>query len=113
MEWTQARVRSFIVSGLRAASQRWPPKFEAKNEAFVGIKINEKTGRKAKHYKCAHCKKDFPSTEIDVDHIIPVVDPKTGFTTWDSFIQRLFCVKENFQILCKSCHKTKTKKESN
>lgn len=113
MQWTKARIHSFIVSGLRAASRRWPPKYETLAEAAVGIKTNVKTGRLAKHYKCAHCKGEFPGSEIDIDHTIPVVDPATGFTTWDSFINRLFCPKENFAALCKPCHKIKTKMENN
>jgi formate-dependent nitrite reductase cytochrome c552 subunit len=40
-----------------------------------------------------------------------VVDPKEGFTTWDSYIERLFCPAEHFDVLCKSCHEAKTQIE--
>jgi 5-methylcytosine-specific restriction endonuclease McrA len=46
-----------------------------------------------------------------MDHKIPVVDPQEGFTTWDSYINRMFCPEENFQVLCSPCHDTKTKSE--
>jgi 5-methylcytosine-specific restriction endonuclease McrA len=61
----------------------------------------------AKHYKCASCEKEFTSTNVQVDHIEAI----GSCSTWDEFIDRLFCEKENLQVLCKPCHKIKTKKE--
>jgi 5-methylcytosine-specific restriction endonuclease McrA len=110
-EWTDARFRSFVTSALRAASRRWPPKFKALKEAFIGRKTNKKTGKLAMHYKCAKCKKHFVATDVQVDHVLPVVDPKVGFVGWDSFIDRIFCEIENLQVLCKPCHKVKTEEE--
>jgi len=110
-EWTDARFRSFVTSALRAASRRWPPKYKALKEAFVGRKENKKTGKLAMHYKCAKCKKHFVAIDVQVDHIYPVVDPKIGFIGWDSFIDRIFCEIENLQVLCKPCHKVKTEEE--
>ena len=110
-EWTDARFRSFVTSALRAASRRWPPKFKALKEAFVGRKTNKKTGKLAMHYKCAKCKKHFVAADVQVDHVLPVVDPKVGFIGWDSFIDRIFCEIENLQVLCKPCHKVKTEEE--
>lgn len=46
-----------------------------------------------------------------VDHIQPVIDPKKGFVSWDDVIARMFCEKEDFQILCHECHSNKTKEE--
>ena len=110
-EWTDARFRSFVTSALRAASRRWPPKYKALKEAFVGRKENKKTGKLAMHYKCAKCKKQFVAADVQVDHIFPVVDPKTGFVSWDLFIDRIFCEIENLQVMCKPCHKVKTEEE--
>ena len=110
-EWTDARFRSFVTSALRAASRRWPPKFKALKEAFVGRKTNKKTGKLAMHYKCAKCKKHFVATDVQVDHVLPVVDPKVGFVSWDLFIDRIFCEIENLQVMCKPCHKVKTEEE--
>lgn len=109
--WTDARYRTFIVSALRAASRKWPPKFETLQEAYAGQLLNPKTKRISKHYKCKACKEIYPGKEVQVDHIQPVVSPTTGFTTWDEFISRLFCEKENLQVLCSECHNVKTKEE--
>lgn len=110
-EWTEARFKSFVTSALRAASRRWPPKYKALKEAFVSRKVNAKTGKLAMHYKCAECKQLFVAADVNVDHIKPVVDPKKGFTTWDNFIERMFCEIKNLQVLCKPCHKIKTNQE--
>ena len=107
-EWTEGRYRSFITSTLRGGMRRWPPKWVALKEAFVGKKINKKTGKQAMHYKCASCKKHHVAKDVQVDHIHPVVDPATGFVSWDVYIDRLFCEGENLQVLCSTCHKKKT-----
>jgi len=109
--WTEARFNSFVKSSLRKASVKWPPRYQALADAFVGVKINKKSGRPAKHYKCAECKDDFPASAIAVDHIEPIV-PVTGFTTWDEVINNLFCEKDGLQVLCSECHKIKSKEEN-
>lgn len=110
-EWTSARKKAFIVSVLRSGTQRYPPKYETLNEAKTEKRINNKSGRLAQHFQCAACKKDFPAKDVQCDHVLPVVDPKQGFVSWDVYIERLYCEKENFQILCRDCHKIKTQKE--
>jgi hypothetical protein len=82
-------------------------------EAMWGKKLNSKTGRQAIHYTCASCKHEYPAKEVNVDHVLPVVDPIEGFKDWDTFIKRLFCSKENLQVLCSACHTKKSKEETN
>lgn len=106
-QWTEARFDGFITSILRSGTRRWAPKYQAVNDAKTSIKINKTTGRKAAHFKCASCKKDFPRTQIQVDHKEPI----GVCATWDEFINRLFCEAVNLQILCLICHAVKTKKE--
>jgi 5-methylcytosine-specific restriction endonuclease McrA len=109
-EWTIGRRNSFITSVLRAGSRRWPPKYETLREAATEKKINPKTGRLAQLYLCATCCGEWSSKDVQVDHISPIILP-TGFTTWDMYIERLFCDKDNMQVLCISCHKVKTQEE--
>ena len=110
-EWTESRYNSFIKSALRKASIKWPPKYQVLKEAQVGKKINSLTGRIAMHFTCAGCGEGFPAKCISVDHILPVVDPETGFISWDEVITRMFCEKDGLQVLCKACHDIKTNKE--
>ena len=112
LDWTEARKHSFIVSVLRSGTRRWPPKYETLNAAKTTRKINKKTGRLAQHYRCALCEEEFPATGVQVDHKVPVVDPVKGFKNWDTFIKRLFCEATNLQVVCKPCHKAKTKAEN-
>lgn len=73
-------------------------------------------------YRCECCGELVPPTIFDdykgkrtsnifVDHIKPIVDPAVGFTTWDEFIEGLFCEADNLQLLCGSCHKVKSQDE--
>ena len=110
-QWTEGRVRSFVTSTIRGGFRRWAPKYNVLKSAFAGRKINQKSGREANHYVCGKCGEHFPQSGIQVDHISPVVDPDIGFVNWDTFIERLFCEADNLQVLCKGCHKVKSKEE--
>lgn len=109
--WTEGRMRAFITSTLRGGFRRYPPKYETLKEALWGKKVNPKTGRMCIHYTCKECNKEFPAKEVNVDHVQPVVDPEVGFENWDVFVKRLFCGKDNLQVLCSKCHDKKTKEE--
>ena len=108
--WTEARFRSFITSNLRSATRKWAPIQTAVKEARVSRGI----------YECASCKEHKPKTSIvdgkrvnncNVDHIHPIVDPATGFTTWDEYIERMFVEIDKLQVLCYTCHEEKTNEE--
>lgn len=46
MNWTEGRIRAFIVSVLRAGARRWPPKFETLAAAFIGKNLMRKLGER-------------------------------------------------------------------
>lgn len=100
---------AFILHTLRKASLRSPERTATLTKACVGRKVNINTGRMANHYECACCKQEFPASEVQVDHIIPIV-PVTGFDTWDGLITRLLTGEQ--QVLCKPCHKEKSLHEN-
>jgi 5-methylcytosine-specific restriction endonuclease McrA len=110
--WTPAKFKQWIISLLRKGTLRWPPRNDVLKAARTGKKLNKLTNRMCFHYKCNKCKKEFPSSKIAVDHIKPVVDVNTGFTTWDDYINRMFCSIHGFQVLCSTCHDKKTEKEN-
>lgn len=67
--------------------------------------------RLVNHYRCALCGGGFTSTNMQVDHKEPVVEPKKGWQGFDKFVERLFCEADGLQAVCKTCHKAKTEVE--
>jgi 5-methylcytosine-specific restriction endonuclease McrA len=110
-QWTEARYHSFVKGALRAASRRWPPKYEALRRACVGKRHDPATGKQSFRYTCAGCANIFKAAKISVDHIWPVVDTEEGFTSWDDIICRMFCEVDGLQTLCHTCHSIKTANE--
>lgn len=111
-KWTQAKFNSFIKNNLRAATRKWEPIQRCKKRSHVARGL----------YRCDGCEKEVPPTIFDedkrkrvknifVDHIEPIIDPATGFTTWDECIERMFCDSDNLQLLCKECHSVKSQEE--
>lgn len=94
-------LKRFLIPILRRASYRWKPRGEALKKSRLERGL----------YQCNSCKELFKQTDICLDHIFPVVNPKIGFTNWDDYIDRMFPETEGFQVLCKLCHDVKTKLE--
>lgn len=92
---------TFVKGLLRRGTFHW----RARTEAMTAARVSR--GR----YLCAECKDQFGPKEVILDHIDPVVDPKTGFTTWDDYIRRMYPPAEGFQVLCSGCSAVKTEIE--
>lgn len=106
--WTSAKFWAFIRSGLRSKSSRWPPKYEVLAEAR---RPSQSVNKRLKYeFQCSSCKQWFPQKEVAVDHIVPVGTLKS-FSDLPGFVERLFCSKEGFQVLCKEEHQKKTNEE--
>lgn len=93
--------KSFVIASLRKASYRWPARSEALNKSKTAPNT----------YTCNMCKDSFGRKDVRLDHIDPIVDPTTGFIGWDSYVERLFCEVDGFQVLCDTCHDSKTMTE--
>lgn len=107
---TEAQFTTFVKNQLRGASWKWLPISNVPKKARV----------KKGWYLCNGCGQFVPTTilvdgkrvkNVSVDHIKPIVDPELGFTTWDDFINGLFCEEDNLQLLCKACHDSKSNQE--
>ena len=93
--------KPLIIKALRSLSIRWP----ARNEAL-------KIARESRgNYKCAMCGEIYKKKHMHVDHKDPVVDPAIGWVDYNTYIERLFCDVDGFQVLCKSCHSIKSEQE--
>lgn len=101
-EAVRKSVKQFVTSALRRASYRWPPRY-----------MTLKRAHKARNaYECEKCKGIFPKKEVQLDHIIPVVDPLKGFTNFDDYVYRMFAADGGWSVLCTGCHDTKTQEEN-
>lgn len=94
-------IKNFAIATLRRSSYRLRARTDALKEA--------KTARNC--YTCCKCKNTFGRKDIQMDHKIPVV-PLNGWVSFDSFIERLYVEKDGFQVMCRICHKEKTKGEA-
>ncbi len=103
-EWSP---NGYIFGSLRKI-WRWS---KARKEALENAK-EPVTYHGKEVYSCVHCKGRFQREEVAIDHKEPVIDPKQGFTSWDTYIARLFCPSNGLQVLCKVCHKVKTQTEN-
>lgn len=97
------KVKSFAINSLRRASYRWPGRYMAMKKAHIG----------RNQYKCAHCPEGtvHPRKGVNLDHVIPVVDPETGYQNLDEYATRLLVEESGFQVLCIACHDKKTAEE--
>ena len=112
--WTEAEFVAFVKNNLRSGTRKWAPMQDCLKRARVerGLYRCECCGE---HVPASITKDDSPRSKrkknIIVDHINPVIDPASGFSTWDSFIEGLFCEGDNLQALCLKCHTEKTNEE--
>lgn len=102
------RAANWAKSVLRRASVKWWGAGQALKDAFV-----RKEGRKYV-YQCAHCLGEFYRTEINRDHIEPVVpvDKSKDELTMDEYCATLLPGPLGYQILCIKCHDKKSEKEN-
>jgi len=109
---TEAAFVSFVKGHLRRASRFWKPITDTLKAANLRRGV----------YLCNECKEEVPKSivvngkrvnNISVDHKNAIVDPTTGFSGWDDFVNNLYCEVENLQVLCKACHDKKSSEERN
>jgi 5-methylcytosine-specific restriction endonuclease McrA len=92
-------------SPLTGRRRRWANKkcSDKANELFNIVKGDGRMIRKALYRRgkgiCAHCGVDCVWVTWEADHILPIHRGGGG------------CDLDNFQTLCPSCHKTKTKED--
>jgi len=104
---------SWLISQLRRIFLKYPPVFQKVNSLKQTYYITSKKGLQLKRVKwnCQICDKEITNKEMRRDHVHPVVDPVEGFKDIGTFIDRLFCDPDNIQVICKTCHDSKSEEE--
>lgn len=100
-------LNGYLFGCARKVFRWWPARTEALRRQWREVK------GKDHFYECEGCNNWFVKSLVQVDHTRPVVDPETGFKSFDEYYQRLFCSASELQVLCKTgCHAIKTKEEN-
>jgi len=109
---------SAIISALKRTFSRSPVVVEVRKSLRQEQVKYKKDGTVAKVpavlYPCAECNELHMGKNTQVDHIEPVVplNIPVKHACLDMIIARLFCDISNLQMLCKICHKVKSKEEN-
>jgi len=110
--WNQTAA---IRGALRRVFSRSPIIREVMWKVRREIPKFNKDGTRAKkdavQYRCGVCGEYVGSTQVAVDHIVPVISVSEGFVDFNTFIERLFCDASNLQVICDPCHNKKTNSE--
>lgn len=63
---------------------------------------------------CKECLKPEAKSNVAVDHVLPIVPLDSDFNhmSFDQLIDNLWCDIKNLQVLCDTCHDSKTKYEN-
>jgi group I intron endonuclease len=109
---------SAIISSLKRAFSRSPIVKEMMDAVRSEEVWYKKDGTPAATprvlFECAHCNGKFMRKHTQCDHIEPVIPLEIPAKHMDlgMICFRLFCEKDRLQILCKTCHNEKSKKEN-
>lgn len=108
---TESQYWGKVRNALRKAFAYWKPAQLAMKAAECGTRINPKTGKDRKVYRCAMCGgADYPE-EMQIDHIEPCGSLRSS-EDMVVFLERLTCEDTSkFQVLHKACHQAKTNRD--
>jgi hypothetical protein len=125
--WNQERnrVKGALRQSFRMSPQMWETLQRARHELPPALKKDGTPGKRPQvRYKCAICGGMFMQKYVQVDHIDPVVPlyKVEADMTYDEMAERIFCGKDNLQVVCStplkknggkpSCHKIKSDEEN-
>lgn len=96
------QLKKFLLPILRKRSLWWPERNEALKLAKRG----------PNSFECAACHKLFVRGDIQMDHRSPVINVKTSWVDWNSYIHSLLPYRDGWQALCRTCHLSKTQCEN-
>lgn len=98
---TSAQFYQWLRQILRRASMCWVPVSQARKEAQVPYKGQNK--RRKYSYVCSACKGEFSALTIHVHHKVEC-GALSSFDDLSGFARRLFVEKEGLVVLCNKCH---------
>lgn len=105
--------RGLIKGALNRVFSRSELRNKVKNAGIIEH-YDPKRPRVTKWVRCASCKEPLAGYQADIDHIQPKIPVYASFDDMsiDVYLDKLWCAESNLQILCFSCHKTKSRLET-
>jgi 5-methylcytosine-specific restriction endonuclease McrA len=109
-------LRSMVIRTVR----QWFPRTEkyrrVKSKARVESPKYKKDGTLSKvkdvSYRCNICARLSKDIEVDHKRTVVALFDSTSTMTLSQYIKKIDCPESNLQVLCKSCHKEKSKEEN-
>lgn len=106
------KTEKYILNILREGTIRWHVRNQALKNASKKFKDGKFKNGKIKwktYWRCKQCREWFRDQELmEVDHI-KEIGSYEGFHQIKNYIRRMYCKLENLQVLCKPCHKKKSR----
>lgn len=108
-----AKERNLIKGAVRRVFSRSELR-RAAIDKVRAVHSDEKRKRVKNWCLCPSCNKYEAISNMQVDHILPIVPLNKTLEdmSWDEVINNIWCVIDNLQAICKSCHKLKSKEEA-
>jgi len=99
-----------VINSVKRTFSRSKFAIDFKNKSIVKGVFGKRGGKIG---KCSICGEHTPLYKLSIDHIDPIVDIKISgrYMSFITLYDRTFCDEKNLQVLCKSCHDSKSKKE--
>lgn len=106
--------RNLVKGAIRRVFSRSELRREVLAAAIMDLPKDPNRPRVTKWALCSICRKIEAAYMMEVDHIHPVVplDKSLEELSWDILIERLWCNPMDLQVVCKECHKAKSKAEN-
>jgi len=107
------RDKALVKNSVRSAIRKSFSRSDHYKGFLKSRRIEWRSGKRRRvSYECQICLVNHPSTNINVDHKVPLgKGVYGGLEDADSFSALVYCSWDNLQILCRECHKLKTKEE--
>lgn len=113
MEHLTKKDISLVKNSVRSAIRKSFSRSEQYKSFLNANRIEWYAGRRKRvSFKCAICEDKYGRGDIQVDHINPI--GKGVYSSLEDamrFFKLVYCTHDNLQILCKPCHKVKTRGE--
>ena len=105
--------RNLIKGAIRRVFSRSETRCKVLNSSIIEH-VDVERPRVKKWGRCESCQKIEALYQLEVDHKVPVVPKESSLKemSWDTLVNNVFCDESNLAVICKFCHRQKSKEEN-